>query len=40
MLLAAGFNTNNEMFSGLGAFGGRSAARKMSKVLNEKEQLR
>ena len=40
MFLAAGFNTNNEMFSGLGAFGGRSAARKMSKVLNEKEQLR
>lgn len=40
MLLAAGFNTNNEMFSGLGAFGGRSATRKMSKVLNEKEQLR
>lgn len=40
MLLAAGFNTNNEMFSGLGAFGGRSAARKMSKLLNEKEQLR
>lgn len=40
MLLAAGFNTNNEMLSGLGAFGGRSAARKMSKVLNEKEQLR
>lgn len=40
MLLGAGFNTNNEMFSGLGAFGGRSAARKMSKVLNEKEQLR
>ena len=40
MFLAAGFNTNNEMLSGLGAFGGRSAARKMSKVLNEKEQLR
>lgn len=40
MFLAAGFNTNNEMFSGLGAFGGRSATRKMSKVLNEKEQLR
>lgn len=40
ILLGAGFNTNNEMFSGLGAFGGRSAARKMSKVLNEKEQLR
>lgn len=40
MLLAAGFNTNNEMFSGLGAFGGRSATRKMSKVLNEKKQLR
>lgn len=40
MLLAAGFNTNNEMFSGLGAFGSRSATRKMSKVLNEKEQLR
>lgn len=40
MFLAAGFNTNNEMLSGLGAFGGRSATRKMSKVLNEKEQLR
>lgn len=40
MLLAAGFNTNNEMFSGLGAFGGRAATRKMAKVLNEKEQLR
>lgn len=40
MFLAAGFNTNNEMFSGLGAFGSRSATRKMSKVLNEKEQLR
>lgn len=40
MLLGVGFNTNNEMLSGLGAFGGRSAARKMSKVLNEKEQLR